>query len=560
MKTRMLIILLMVGFLCIPAQLRAQPSGGTDAENTVLTEETFELEITGDERAADKETQSESAQLDERQALQKLDLQNLYEDLQKLQQELQQGFETLNLQKEDLQQYKEQINQALEEAAKQYPQMRDAFQKSLDAFGNVADNMAKSGFFGGSNSRSSSNSSSSSSSSSNGNETMHGSVMMGGGMSGMMGGYGMGMGYGSGFGAVQKESVTRIYPLERPVKEVRELLRSLIDDHWGLVRIEGDERTNSLIVIAPQAEHQKVEAILQGITSMERNSLQNEELANVTCEIFVVEEGRGQMKPEFDGMKEFRLSFVTRNWDDVADVLKVYGPMFTGINRRNIGDREEIQLQGWVSGQSDLDEMIKELKSKFEDLSIISASTTPQPFQYTKPQPAAELPEKLQPIVRRFLGENAQVTASWFGSAAIPGQIKAQMDGVVMLLASEPMVDQKFLAHIELRTDADEEPSVMLLENTVRVQIGQPVFFSYTRREEDSSRRGAVILITHNSIEDMLGQQTGTFNSADSAPAATNPSSGAAFPAGSIPRPAAPAQIAPSSGNIPLSQPASPFK
>ena len=218
----------------------------------------------------------------------------------------------------------------------------------------------------------------------------------------MMGGYGMGMGYGSGFGAVQKESVTRIYPLERPVKEVRELLRSLIDDHWGLVRIEGDERTNSLIVIAPQAEHQKVEAILQGITSMERNSLQNEELANVTCEIFVVEEGRGQMKPEFDGMKEFRLSFVTRNWDDVADVLKVYGPMFTGINRRNIGDREEIQLQGWVSGQSDLDEMIKELKSKFEDLSIISASTTPQPFQYTKPQPAAGLPKNCNPSSGAF--------------------------------------------------------------------------------------------------------------------------------------------------------------
>jgi hypothetical protein len=108
-----------------------------------------------------------------------------------------------------------------------------------------------------------------------------------------------------------------------------------------------------------------------------------------------------------------------------------------------------------------------------------------------------QLPAPLQEHIRKFLGDDVQTVAYWFGNLSLPGEVRAPIGPwmIELNVESEQAGEVALEISVVRESQIDSIPSMEILSNSVRGKVGKPIIIGYNRDRYGTRTMGAMVIV-----------------------------------------------------------------
>jgi hypothetical protein len=296
---------------------------------------------------------------------------------------------------------------------------------------------------------------------------------------------------GSAAGPVQ----TRIYSVRYyPASRLAAIIRTVAGG--ANVRVVEDDRSNLLILTAPQARVPEIELLIKQLDQPDASAAQAQ---NLMYRVYMLEiPAKDQTLKAFSLVLEGSSQLPSV---ELLDALKDKELQVAALYQEGRGRRDE-NWEVAIEGRAVSQEAIKRVVEKIPGCQVKQLEWNDGALVSTVPAAQVDrLPAQLQEHLRKFLGEEIQTVGYWFGSLSSPGEVRAPVGPWTLELKanSERPPDQASDLVLEIEVNRESHvpfmPRTRILSNTVQGQIGRPIIIGYNRDSYGTRTMGAVVIL-----------------------------------------------------------------
>ena len=300
-----------------------------------------------------------------------------------------------------------------------------------------------------------------------------------------------------------REMVTKIFVLHYvSVDELQDMLTNVLN----INKVYSDRRSNRLIVQATQGQMEEITRLIAMMDVNDSRSAITQEIQNLVYRVYMFE-----IPSKDQGSKSFSMILQTPARLPSTELLGLAGEKGIQVSDFLVSNEEneepdrkvEFLIQGKAPSNDSIKLMVEGIaESQIKELEWDDSATFTRGIEAAQ---YSQLPEQVQKYIKKFLGENIETVAYWFGSSSVPGKVEAPIGPWILRLELEDESDRELELRVEVEVPKrsyyferrlGSERSNEILSNTVRAKIGKPIIIGYNRESYGSRKMGAMVIIS----------------------------------------------------------------
>ncbi len=276
-----------------------------------------------------------------------------------------------------------------------------------------------------------------------------------------------------------------------PARDLARILEELSGGGETSIIVDGDTN-NRLIIRAMPDRIQEMMPLVQALDV----SRVSEATQPLLCRVYMVE-----VPPKQSNLKPFTVVLRTASPVDSQQLLNAIeegenlriGRLLQG-SEWALDDEPRILIRGVAASKAVIKGMIEAIpQNQISDLRWDDGTSvgTVAAAQIT------QLPEPLQQHIRKFLGNELQTVAYWFGNLSSPGEVEAPIGPWAFQLKARPAqgADLSIEVNVVQKPEHVMDIETAVLSNSIQGKVGRPIIIGYNRESYGARTMGAMIIL-----------------------------------------------------------------